>query len=203
MCGLYGNTPHHKANAQRRWPVPCQGCQVVPGCKLGQAVSTTLCWRSRSVRRRRPAPGWTMTAEPDTPEHHTPGHSRTYAQRLRAGWLGLLKGLREGEPTAPHDTMLSTLDDGVVVFDAQGRIQACNAAAERLLGSDLDQIQALVGTQANHLTLMNALADGVFIAQDEHFVYANRALPALLGYGQEEFAGLPFDRVVAPEALAE
>jgi two-component system sensor histidine kinase/response regulator len=51
-------------------------------------------------------------------------------------------------------------------------------------------------------TLMNALADGVFIAQDHRFVLANPALPAMLGYAPEEFAGLGFDRVIAPDHLA-
>jgi two-component system sensor histidine kinase/response regulator len=51
-------------------------------------------------------------------------------------------------------------------------------------------------------TLMNALADGVFIAQDHRFVRANPALPAMLGYAHEDFLGLAFGDVIAPDHLA-
>lgn len=49
--------------------------------------------------------------------------------------------------------------------------------------------------------LMQIVNDGVFIARDGRFVYANEALPALLGYSSAEFADMPFERVVAPEFL--
>ncbi len=48
------------------------------------------------------------------------------------------------------------------------------------------------------LTVMD---EGLFVAQDERFVFANPALPALLGYTHEEFVGLPFAEVVAPSLL--
>lgn len=51
-------------------------------------------------------------------------------------------------------------------------------------------------------TLLEALADGVFVAQDHRFVYCNPALPEMLGYTAEEFVGLPFERVLAPEFLS-
>jgi two-component system sensor histidine kinase/response regulator len=60
---------------------------------------------------------------------------------------------------------------------------------------------ALSGVEATHRTLMDALADGVFVAQDFRFVFANPALPRLLGYAHEEFVGLPFERVLAPDVL--
>ena len=50
-------------------------------------------------------------------------------------------------------------------------------------------------------TLMAAVADGVFIAQDHHFVRANPALPAMLGYAHGDFVGQAFAQVVAPEHL--
>jgi PAS domain S-box-containing protein len=59
-----------------------------------------------------------------------------------------------------------------------------------------DELQ--LSEQTNR-TLMNALADGVFVAQDYHFVFANPALPAMLGYRHDEFVGLHFERVVAPQ----
>jgi two-component system, sensor histidine kinase and response regulator len=51
-------------------------------------------------------------------------------------------------------------------------------------------------------TLLEAMGDGVFIAQDHRFVFANAALPAMLGHTPASFAGLPFSAVVAPDHLA-
>lgn len=60
---------------------------------------------------------------------------------------------------------------------------------------------ALAGSEATNRTLMEALHDGVFVAQDYRFVFANPALPRLLGYEHDEFVGLPFERVIAPDVL--
>ena len=57
--------------------------------------------------------------------------------------------------------------------------------------------------EERHRLLMNALGDGVFVAQDHRFVFANTALPRMLGYAPGEFVDLPFDTVVAPESLAQ
>jgi len=61
--------------------------------------------------------------------------------------------------------------------------------------------EALRVSESTNRTLMDALADGVFVAQDFRFVYANRLLLERLGYTREEFTGLPFERVVAPDVL--
>jgi two-component system, sensor histidine kinase and response regulator len=61
--------------------------------------------------------------------------------------------------------------------------------------------EALRVSENTNRTLMDALADGVFVAQDFRFVYANRLLLEHLGYDREEFTGLPFERVVAPSSL--
>ena len=50
-------------------------------------------------------------------------------------------------------------------------------------------------------TLLDKMSDGVFIAQDYRFVFANTALPCMLGYSHEEFVGLGFEAVIAPEFL--
>ncbi|HEX2009473.1 MAG TPA: PAS domain-containing protein, partial [Roseateles sp.] len=61
---------------------------------------------------------------------------------------------------------------------------------------------AVVDSELRNRTLLEALVDGVFVAQDERFVFANPALPAMLGYTPEEFLGLSFEAVVAPAWLA-
>jgi PAS domain S-box-containing protein len=60
---------------------------------------------------------------------------------------------------------------------------------------------ALIDSEATNRALMNSLADGMFVAQDYRFVYANTALPAMLGYGPDEFVDLPFEQVIAPDML--
>ena len=61
--------------------------------------------------------------------------------------------------------------------------------------------EALRVSESTNRTLMDALADGVFVAQDFCFVYANRLLLERLGYHREEFVGLPFEQVIAPALL--
>jgi PAS domain S-box-containing protein len=62
--------------------------------------------------------------------------------------------------------------------------------------------EALRISESTNRTLMDALADGVFVAQDSRFVYANRLLLEQLGYERDDFIGLPFERVIAPGLLA-
>jgi PAS domain S-box-containing protein len=61
---------------------------------------------------------------------------------------------------------------------------------------------ALQESEATNRTLLAAMTDGMFVAQDHRFVLANAALPETLGYNLEEFLALPFSAVVAPEFLA-
>lgn len=49
--------------------------------------------------------------------------------------------------------------------------------------------------------LVDLMDDGVFIAQDYHFIYANPALTSMLDYQPGEFIGSEFETVVAPEYL--
>jgi diguanylate cyclase (GGDEF)-like protein/PAS domain S-box-containing protein len=49
--------------------------------------------------------------------------------------------------------------------------------------------------------LFEAIADGVFVAQDYKFVFCNQALPTMLGYKHEEFIGLHFNQVISPDYL--
>lgn len=61
---------------------------------------------------------------------------------------------------------------------------------------------ALRESEERHRTLVESMADGVFVARDYRFVFANDALPRMLGYTHEEFLGKPFSEIVAPEYLA-
>ncbi|MBN8491335.1 MAG: PAS domain-containing protein [Burkholderiales bacterium] len=60
---------------------------------------------------------------------------------------------------------------------------------------------ALRTSEATTRTLLASMSDGMFVAQDRRFVFANAALPRMLGYAHEAFVGLPFQAVVAVEYL--
>jgi PAS domain S-box-containing protein len=60
---------------------------------------------------------------------------------------------------------------------------------------------ALRDSEEKYRTLLGAMADGVFVAQDYRFVFANQALATMLGYSAEAFVNVPFETVVAPEFL--
>ncbi len=61
--------------------------------------------------------------------------------------------------------------------------------------------QSLQESEATNRVLFQSLADGVFVAQEACFAFANQALSTMLGYEAAEFLGIPFQRVVAPEFL--
>lgn len=62
--------------------------------------------------------------------------------------------------------------------------------------------QALRESEQYHRTLVDALADGVFVAQERRFVFANPAFGRMLGYESDGLAGRRFDEVVVAEFLA-
>ncbi|CAN5191301.1 hypothetical protein BH11PSE9_BH11PSE9_09630 [soil metagenome] len=94
-------------------------------------------------------------------------------------------------PTALPDALL-----GEAVGKRRGAVASFSDITERRRVE-----QALAVSEETNRSLMNAFADGVFVAQDYRFVFANPALPRMLGYGPGEFIDIPFDRVVAPETL--
>ena len=60
---------------------------------------------------------------------------------------------------------------------------------------------ALQESEAAMRTLLAAMADGMFVAQDRRVVFCNAALPALLGRAPEDCIELPIADFVAPEFL--
>ena len=78
---------------------------------------------------------------------------------------------------------------------------------ERVVGThtDINEIKrieaSLRESDSNQRALLEAMADGVFVAQDYRFIFTNPILPTMLGYTYEEFIGITFNQVVAPEYL--
>lgn len=53
----------------------------------------------------------------------------------------------------------------------------------------------------NYRLLLQAIGDGVFVAQDFKFVFSNEALPRILGYTLDEFIGSSFAQILSPDYL--
>ena len=137
------------------------------------------------------------------------GHAdvELYPAEIAAGFRAAdLAVLQAGEPRVIEETLPV---DGVPrvflshkfpVFDECG-------AAVYVGGISLDITErraaeeALRESEQRIRAIMESLADGVFVAQERRFVFANPALAAMLGYTLDEFVGRPFADVVAPEFL--
>jgi diguanylate cyclase (GGDEF)-like protein/PAS domain S-box-containing protein len=83
-----------------------------------------------------------------------------------------------------------------------------DGSPKRMVGthSDIDPQKHIEATlresDASQRALLEAMVDGVFVAQDYRFVFANPTLPKMLGYGRDEFNNMPFDKIIAPESLS-
>ncbi len=123
------------------------------------------------------------------------------AARVMARDAGLLA---RGEVDTA-DEAVNTADGSLRVFQAtKGPLRDSLGQVVGLFGVSRDVTdqrraqQALVDSEQRNRTLLEALSDGVFVAQDWRFVFANPALLALLSYDKDELAQLPFETVVAP-----
>jgi PAS domain S-box-containing protein len=116
--------------------------------------------------------------------------------------------IAKGETVRHYETVRlrkdgSAIDISVTVSpmrDAAGNVIGASKIA-RDIGERKRAEEKLRESEQHNRTLMESLADGVFVAQDFRFVFANPALVAMLGYSPEVFSGLSFGDVVAPEFL--
>ncbi len=137
------------------------------------------------------------------------GHAdvELYPAEIAAGFRAAdLAVLQAGEPRVIEETLAvdgvprAFLSHKFPVFDERGK-------AVYIGGISLDITErraaeeALRESEQRIRAIMESLADGVFVAQERRFVFANPALAAMLGYTLDEFVGRPFADVVAPEFL--
>ncbi len=107
-----------------------------------------------------------------------------------------------------HEEVLQTQRGLTVFLATKGPLRGADGAITGIFGISRDITErqhaeaAVRDAEATQRTLLAAMADGMFVAQQHRFVFANPALPRLLGYTPEDFIGLPFEAVVAPEHLA-
>ena len=125
------------------------------------------------------------------------------ARRLMARDLAVLT---DGEVQHYEETMQTVQGQRTYLVtkgplrDAEGRITGLYGIAHDITARQQAEA-ALRSSEATTRTLLASMVDGMFVAQDRRFVFANAALPQMLGYAHDEFVGLPFQAVVAAEYL--
>ncbi len=139
-------------------------------------------------------------------DHLLPGLTfETLLARLRSALPDVPVILVSG--TIGEELAVDLLHQGVADFVLKDRLARLVPAIERCVGdvqrrrAAAQAAQALADSEAFNRTVVGSLGDGLFVAQDRRFVFANPALPALLGYTREAFTGIAFEAVVAPESL--
>ncbi len=86
------------------------------------------------------------------------------------------------------------------LHDADGRVVGMFGISRDITERKRSEL-ALRESEATVRTLIGSMADGMFVAQAHRFVFANAALPRMLGYADAEFVDQPFEAVLAPEFL--
>ena len=140
-------------------------------------------------------------------DHQLPGMDfNTLLQRLVQALPGVPVILVSG--AIGEELAVDLLHCGVADFVFKDRLARLVPAIQRCLDDRRRQVaaaaasQALADSEALSRAVLGALTDGLFIAQDRRFVFANPALPVLLGRAAGQLIGQGFDAVVAPESLA-
>jgi len=85
-------------------------------------------------------------------------------------------------------------------------LQSLKIVTNQMIGSVEDEIKErkqltneLRGSEAKYRTLIDNIQDGVFIIQNNKFLFANDALALMSGYSLAEIIGMEFQNLVAPE----
>lgn len=107
-------------------------------------------------------------------------HSGNWRHKLKNGRLIDVEISSHTIDLTDHDAAL------VVALDITERKQAERALQE---------------SEEKYRTLIQSTGDGVFVAQNEQFIFSNPALPIRLGYTPGEFENIPFEQVIAPDYL--
>ena len=105
------------------------------------------------------------------------------------------------EQLSTSDGPFTFLTTKGALLDATGRGVGTFGISRNITERKRNEL-ALQESELRYRALLESMTDGMFVALDHRFVFANPALPKMLGYGQPEFVDLPFEAVVAPEFLA-
>ena len=104
------------------------------------------------------------------------------------------------ETFTTHDGVHTFLSTKGPLRDAADRVAGLFGVARDITERKRAEV-ALQESEATNRAILASMDDGMFLAQDRCFVFCNAALPAMLGYTHDEFVGLPFESVIAPDHL--
>jgi PAS domain S-box-containing protein len=116
------------------------------------------------------------------------------------------KVLSEGI-VATFEEVVQTPDGAQTYSSTKGALRDASGVVAGMFGVARNITQrkqaeeSLRESEATVRAILASMSDGMFIAQDRSFVFANAALPAMLGYAPEEFIGLTFERVIGPDHI--
>jgi rsbT co-antagonist protein RsbR len=88
------------------------------------------------------------------------------------------------------------------IHDEQLVLSRQVADLQKELSSVQQENRSLIDSAEQYRSLIESMQDGVFVIRDRLITFANRALTVMLGYSLDEFLGMPFQQVIAPEDLA-
>ncbi|CAN5921054.1 hypothetical protein BH11PSE8_BH11PSE8_43510 [soil metagenome] len=106
-----------------------------------------------------------------------------------------------------YEESLSTSDGEVTYLATKGPLHDESGRVAGVFGISRDITArkraeaALRESEATQRTLLAAMTDGMFVAQDARFVFANAALASLLGQPAAMFVDQPFAALLAPQFL--
>jgi two-component system sensor histidine kinase/response regulator len=119
--------------------VPESWLLAAAGAALGAAVGTVAGWLLARLGRSQAAPAARPALADERTATGLPAIAGAAVSPEEMGRRRAEDALRKSE--ALYRSMVSSLDEGIVVFDTEGRIQACNARAEGFFGADLAHLQ--------------------------------------------------------------
>ncbi|MEJ8305486.1 diguanylate cyclase domain-containing protein [Saccharibacillus sacchari] len=82
----------------------------------------------------------------------------------------------------------------------QERLKVINLLSRDMVFSleNASLYEELEQSEAKYRELVDNIQDGIFMIQEERFVYVNAALAEMLGYGADEMLGAPYDAFIHP-----
>ncbi|MDE2346075.1 MAG: PAS domain S-box protein, partial [Gammaproteobacteria bacterium] len=89
-------------------------------------------------------------------------------------------------------------DNARVVRDAHGKVLYYEGTIQDITSRKRAE-EALMKSEEQYRTLVDASQDGVFLSQGGIFVYVNRSFAHMLGYETEEIIGMPVTGIVTSE----
>jgi PAS domain S-box-containing protein len=97
-------------------------------------------------------------------------------------------------------TLIYTLGSGLLHFDEKGQILQAEGIFMDITGRKRAE-DALRASEQQYRFLVEHVADGIGIIQDEHLVFVNQALASMLETAPEQLNGIPLDKLFRSDTV--